>query len=260
MTSKLLDMKKSLFFLLVASQLLLSCKSHYQVTGVDRTTVLVDSRYDVIPNAEAETFIAPFKHVVDSMMSPKVGRIARYMAAKKPESELSNLLADVLVWAGKMYNEQPVFGLYNMGGIRAALAEGDVTYGDVLDVAPFENKICFLTLTGEKTLELFQQIASTGGEAVSHAVKMVMTPDHQLKSVLLNGKPIDPKATYRLATIDYLAQGNDRMDAFKSKTDVNSPQEDSNNLRYIIMDYFREQDKLGKVVDAQIEGRITIEN
>ncbi|MBP5277790.1 MAG: 5'-nucleotidase C-terminal domain-containing protein, partial [Prevotella sp.] len=98
------------------------------------------------------------------------------------------------------------------------------------------------------------------GEAVSHAVKMVMTPDHQLKSVLLNGKPIDPKATYRLATIDYLAQGNDRMDAFKSKTDVNSPQEDSNNLRYIIMDYFREQDKLGKVVDAQIEGRITIEN
>lgn len=254
-------MKKSLFFVLVASQLLLlSCKSQYQVSGIERTRVLVDNRYDGIANTEAEVFIAPFKHVVDSMMSPKVGKVARYMAAMKPESELSNLLADVLVWAGKMYNEKPVFGLYNMGGIRAALAEGDVTYGDVLDVAPFENKICFLTLTGERLLELFQQIASTGGEAVSHAVRMVITPDHQLKSVLLDGKPIDPKATYRLATIDYLAQGNDRMDAFKSKTDVNSPQEESNNLRYIIMDYFREQDKKGIVVDAQIEGRITIEN
>ena len=88
---------------------------------------------------------------------------------------------------------------------------------------------------------------------------MVITADHQLKSVTLNGQPIDPKATYRIATIDYLAQGNDRMDALKSKMDVNSPQEESNNLRYIIMDYFREQDQLGKVVDAQVEGRVTIE-
>ena len=87
-----------------------------------------------------------------------------------------------------------------------------------------------------------------------------MTKDRQLKSVLLDGTPIDPKANYRIATIDYLAQGNDKMEALKSKMDVNSPQEDSNNLRYIIMDYFREQDKLGKVVDAQLEGRIIIEN
>lgn len=253
-------MKKNVLFVLVVSQLLLlSCKSHYQMTGIERTRILVDSRYDAIPNAEAEAFLAPYKHVVDSMMSPKIGKIARYMAAKKPESELSNLLADVLVWAGKKYQEKPVLGLYNMGGIRAAFSAGDVTYGDVLDVAPFENKICFLTLTGEKLTELFQQIASTGGEALSHGVKMVITADHQLKSVTLNGQPIDPKATYRIATIDYLAQGNDRMDALKSKMDVNSPQEESNNLRYIIMDYFREQDQLGKVVDAQVEGRVTIE-
>ena len=147
-----------------------------------------------------------------------------------------------------------------MGGIRAAFAKGKVTYGDVVDVAPFENKICFLTLTGEKLTELFQQIASTSGEALSHGVRMVITADHQLKSVTLNGQPIDPKATYRIATIDYLAQGNDRMDALRSKMDVNSPQDESNNLRYIIMDYFREQDQLGKVVDAKVEGRVTIEN
>ena len=31
-----------------------------------------------------------------------------------------------------------------MGGIRAALAKGKQTVGDVNDMAPFENKICFL--------------------------------------------------------------------------------------------------------------------
>lgn len=80
--------------------------------------------------------------------------------SKKPESDLSNLLCDILVWEGQRRGENPDFAVYNMGGMRASFLKGDITYGDVLAVAPFENKICFLTLTGEKTLELFQQIAS----------------------------------------------------------------------------------------------------
>jgi 2',3'-cyclic-nucleotide 2'-phosphodiesterase (5'-nucleotidase family) len=129
----------------------------------------------------------------------------------------------------------------------------------VLDVAPFENKIAFLTLSGEKVLELFQQMALSGGEAVSHGVQLVITKDHQLKSAKINGEDVDPNASYRIVSIDYVIQGNDRMEAFKAKTNVNSPQEERNNLRYIIMDYFREQMQQGKVVDREIEGRIIVE-
>ena len=204
--------------------------------------------------------MVPYKHDVDSIMSPVVGQIARYMAAKKPESELSNLLADILMWAGKLYQEKPDFSVYNMGGIRAAFAQGEVTYGDVLDVAPFENKIAFVTLSGEKVLELFRQMAMTGGEAVSHGVQMVITSDGKLKSVRINGEDVNPQASYRVASIDYLIQGNDRLEAFKAKTDVKSPQEVSNNLRFIIMDYFREQAAKGIVVDSRIEGRCVVED
>lgn len=147
-----------------------------------------------------------------------------------------------------------------MGGIRAAFAQGEVTYGDVLDVAPFENKIAFVTLSGEKVLELFRQMAMTGGEAVSHGVQMVITSDGKLKSVRINGEEVNPQASYRVASIDYLIQGNDRLEAFKAKTDVNSPQEVSNNLRFIIMDYFREQAAKGIVVDSRIEGRCVVED
>ena len=235
-----------------------SCRSHYEMNGIERSRILVDKRYKA--DAEAEAFLAPFKQRVDSVMSPVVGEIARYMAAQRPESELSNLLADILVWGGKAYGEKPVFGVYNMGGIRAAFAKGKVTYGDVLEVAPFENKICFFTMTGEKVLQLFGEMATTGGEAVSSGVKLVFSKDKKLKSALLHGQEIDPKAQYRVVSIDYLAQGNDKMEAFKAKTDVNSPQEESNNVRYIIMDYFREQAAKGIVVDSRIEGRITIED
>ena len=238
--------------------MLTACGSHYQMTGVERNRVLIDKRYDAHVDEGASQFMVPYKHVVDSMMSPVVGRVARYMAAKRPESPLSNLLADILVWAGKAYGEQPDFALYNMGGIRAALAEGDVTYGDVVEVAPFENKISFCTLTGENVMELFRQVASTGGEALSHGVELVITADGQLKSARLNGKEIDPQAQYRIATIDYVAQGNDKMLAFKKKTDANLPQEVSNNVRFVIMEFLREQMKQGIVVDREVEGRITV--
>ena len=243
----------------VVGMMITSCRSHYVMSGIERSRILVDSRYDALNDAQADAFIAPYKHVVDSMMSPVVGEVAKYMAAHRPESELSNLLADILMWAAERYDEKPVFGVYNMGGIRSGFAKGKVTYGDVLDVAPFENKIAFLTLSGEKVLELFQQMALSGGEAVSHGVQLVITKDHQLKSAKINGEDVDPNASYRIVSIDYVIQGNDRMEAFKAKTNVNSPQEERNNLRYIIMDYFREQMQQGQVVDREIEGRIIVE-
>ena len=235
------------------------CASHYELASVKRTRILVDSRYDAAPDAAAAKFMEPYKHRVDSVMGPVVGEVDHDMTAHRPESDLSNLLADIMVWGAKDYHEKVDFGVYNMGGIRAALSKGKVTYGDVLDIAPFENKICFVTLTGAKVLELFSQMAHTGGEAVSHGVELVFTRDHKLKSARLNGKEIDPKASYRIATLDYLAQSNDKMEAFKSATNVVSPQESSNNTRFIIMNYFKEQTAQGKVVNAHKEGRIRVE-
>jgi 2',3'-cyclic-nucleotide 2'-phosphodiesterase (5'-nucleotidase family) len=133
-----------------------------------------------------------------------------------------------------------------------------VTYGDVLDIAPFENKIAFVTLSGADVLELFSQIALRGGEGVSSAVHMEITADGKLLNATLNGEPIDPQKDYRVTTIDYLLGGNDKMMAFTKGRDINSPQEAANNTRFIIMDYFRAMEKEGKVVDARIEGRIVI--
>lgn len=245
----------------MAAMLLLTgaCKSHYEVASIQRTRILIDSRYDSQPDAKAAEFLQPYKHVVDSVMGPVVGRSSHYMVAKRPEGELSNLLADILVWAAKDYGEQPVFGVYNMGGVRADLPKGDVTYGDVLDIAPFENKIAFITLSGAEVLDLFAEMASVGGEGVSHAVRMVITKDGKLVSATLNGAPIDPQKDYRVTTIDYLLGGTDKMTTFKKSRDVNAPKDVSNNTRFIIMNYFREMSKQGRIVDSKIEGRVTVE-
>jgi 2',3'-cyclic-nucleotide 2'-phosphodiesterase (5'-nucleotidase family) len=252
--------RKTLFLSLFAGVLTFtSCKSHYEVAAVQRSVIMVDARYDVQPDQRAAEFLKPYKHIVDSIMGPVVGRSAKYMTAQRPEGSLSNLLADIMVWAAKDYGETVDMGVYNMGGVRADLPKGEITYGDVLDIAPFENKIAFCTLKGSDLLQLFREMAAVGGEGVSHSVRMVISQDKKLVSVTLNGEPIDEKRDYRLATIDYLLGGTDKMETFKKGTNINSPQDAANNTRFIIMDYFRNETKQGRVVDADIEGRVVVE-
>ena len=240
---------------------MVSCApKHYQIVSVERTRIIVDSRYDQNPDEAAAKFLEPYKRVNDSIMGPVMGQVAHNMHAQRPESDLSNLLSDILIWAAKDYNEQPVLAIYNMGGIRADLTKGNVTYGDILDVAPFENKISFTTLTGEKVMKLFQQIAKRGGEGVSKGVELVVKKGepNELISSKLHGKEIDPQAEYRIATINYLLEGNDGMPALREGTNVISPQEASNNTRFLIMNFFRDMEAKGIVVDSQVEGRIVV--
>ena len=253
-----------LFSGFIAALLMSSCApKHYQLKGVERSRIIIDSRYDQNPDQAAAKFLEPYKRVNDSIMGPVVGQVAHNMHVARPESDLSNLLADILIWAAKDYNEQPVMAVYNKGGIRADFTKGDVTYGDVLDVAPFENKICFTTLTGEKLMELFRQIAHRGGEGVSKGVELVIKMDEtgktgELVSAKLHGQEIDPQAEYRITTLNYVLEGNDGMSAFLDGTNSVRPEEASNNTRFLIMNYFREMQAKGIVVDAQVEGRIKV--
>ena len=251
---------KQLFLASFATLMMVSCApKHYQLTGVERSRIIVDSRYDQNPDQAAANYLAPFKRVNDSIMGPIMGRVAHNMHPDRPESDLTNLLSDILVWAAKDYNEEPVFGMYNKGGVRADLTKGDVTYGDILDVAPFENKISFVTLTGEQLMLLFEQIAQKGGEGVSKGTELVITNDGKLVSARLHGKEIDPQAEYRVTTVNYLLEGNDGMTALTLGTNKVAPEEASNNTRYLIMNYFKDKYAKGEVVDAQVEGRIKIQ-
>jgi 2',3'-cyclic-nucleotide 2'-phosphodiesterase (5'-nucleotidase family) len=215
--------------------------------------------YDVNPDAAALDFLKPYKQKVDSLMGPVVGKVAHDMEAKRPESDLSNLLPDIFMHMAQYYHETPDSAIYNMGGIRADLTKGEVTYGDVLDVAPFENKICFVTLNGEQMITLFQQMAKRGGEGVSRGVELVIEGpenDTKMKSVRLHGKEIDPKAEYRIATINYLLEGNDGMPILKEGTNKIAPDDASNNTRFLIMNYFLDKKAKGEIVDSKVEGRI----
>ena len=94
---------------------------------------------------------------------------------------------------------------------------------------------------------------------MSHGVEMVITKDGKLVSAKINGEPVEPARSYRVATLDYVAQGNDQMEAFKTRTNMVSPQGAENNVRFLIVDYFKDQTAHGIVVAPKVEGRIVVE-
>ncbi|MFQ2772166.1 bifunctional UDP-sugar hydrolase/5'-nucleotidase UshA [Aeromonas caviae] len=106
------------------------------------------------------------------------------------------------------------FGIVNSGGVRASIAEGDISYRDVLTVHPFGNTVNKATMSGNELLTYLGQVATktanTGGYAQFGGIKM--TVDCQAKSVdiaTIGGKAFDPAATYSFSIPSFSAAGGD---------------------------------------------------
>ena len=242
--------------LIAAVVLCLSCKSRqYEVQSIKPHRIEITKALDANPLVEAETFVAKYRVGVDSLRMPYVGQSDMYMAASRPESLLSNWVADALVAEGERQGYHPDLGVTNMGGLRAAMPADTVRRGDILAISPFENYFTILKMRGSDVTALFHDIAALRGEGLSSSARLEITHDGQLKSATLAGEPIDPERIYTIATIDYLADGNDKLYSFKRAVERIGSKELMSNL---LINHLRNLDQQGLKATSQIEGRITI--
>lgn len=171
----------------------------------------IDSRLDRTTDPAIEAMLAPYRKGVDELMGVKIGRTAK--ALDNTEPALLNFVADFCRDRGAQLAGRPVdLALMNKGSLRRSLPKGTITQGEIISMQPFANKVLVLEISGKDLLEAFDVMATRGGDGVSSEVDAKFDPStRRCTSVLLNGKPIDPAATYRVATIDYLANGGDYM-------------------------------------------------
>lgn len=245
---------------LVAGFLLLpSCRTGYSLVAVEGGRIEVTDTLDAFPDSTAVAILAPYRWTVDSIMSPVIGHSAKFMDRFRPESELSNLVADILRFSTAGYIGRVAdVAVTNMGGIRTSLPEGDITYGNIYEITPFENTLCIVKMDGRLLRRLFENIASIHGEGLSGA-RLVITEDGKLVSAAVGGKEIEEDRLYTVATLDYLAEGNDRLDAFTRIPDSEKLIPDGATIRRLFLDYVSEQERAGRKVDSKIEGRIIVQ-
>ena len=192
---------------------------------------------------------------IDSIKSPVLGEATVALEKYIPESPLMNFAADALMEMAQRHSDQKVdIALTNKGGLRSNITAGTITFGDVYNVFTFDNRLAFLTLSGEQLQQLCNEIAAAGGEAIS-GMRLVITREGKLVDATVAGQPIDPQATYRIATLDYLSQGNDNLTTLAQGSNLEVSR---HLLRDLMVEYIKEQTEKGIKISAKCDGRITI--
>jgi 2',3'-cyclic-nucleotide 2'-phosphodiesterase (5'-nucleotidase family) len=239
--------------------LLLSCNQsrQYGITEMSGTIVEMNSTYDSTPHREMGTLVQSYKTELDREMNVVIGKSARFMDYKRPESLLTNLTADVM----KSYGDEHLpdgadIGVMNVHGHRATLPEGTVTVGNLYEIYSFDNAITFLDLKGSDLKKMFDAYARMGGAGISSNVKLVIEGG-KVKSVTIDGQSIDDDKIYHIVTLDYLAEGNDNMSAFRDAvTSANT----GITLRDMMIDWVQEQTRRGNEIESVLDGRIIVTN
>lgn len=255
-------MKRQTFSLLAGAVLavtllLVSCHSSYEITKIEGGRFPMDSTWDAHPDAEATALLRPYKAQIDSVMYQVMGTAEISMDRFRPESPLSNLIADVLREAATGVQGKPAdMGLVNIGGIRNSLTEGDITVGNIYEILPFENSLCVLTMKGTAMKQLFENIASRHGEGVS-GIQLKISKEGKLLQATIAGRPVEDDKIYTVATVDYLADGNDGMTALVQADKRICPE--GATLRSLFMEHVERQTAAGKKITSRTEERITIE-
>ena len=202
------------------------------------------------------------------------------------ETNNGDLIADAILWQAKKDGSLPVadenvIAITNGGGIRAAIAAGDITKKDVNTVLPFGNTVAYVTVKGSVLLEAleastyctpeavgaFPQVAGIKfsidtnkafdqGEQYPGSTYYAPASINRVTIESINGKAFDPEATYVVVTNDFLAAGGDTYYAFSVSTSVDTgiPMDEA------VMSYITEE--LKGVVTAEKygepQGRITV--
>lgn len=170
----------------------------------------VDARLDNRIDTDLAQIIAPYRAGVDSLMNVPVTRSAR--ALPNDREALLNFVADYIKTRGNQLAPGVDFAITNRGGIRRGLPEGTVTQGMVIQMLPFNNRVVVIDIKGADLMDNFDVMARTGGNGLSDGIDVAYDPvTLKATKILVNGKQIDPERTYRVATIDYLANGGDYM-------------------------------------------------
>ena len=197
---------------------------------------------------------------------------------RRAETNLGDLCADA-------YRDQGEadIAFVNGGGVRTNIDKGDITYGDILKVHPFGNEMCVIEVTGQQVLDAlewgaravpeesggFLQVSGLTYEihtyiptpciADENSMCTGISGERRVKNVLVDGEPIDPAATYTLASHNYMLFDNGDGYTFFEGAPV---LQDSVKLdNQVLMDYI--MDTLGGTVSTDYgeltgQGRIVI--
>lgn len=215
----------------------------------------------IAEDAKVTEILKPYaEQVAAKRMEPLgVRTTAEFTHAYAQESSLGNLLADLMREA-----TGADVAFMNGGGIRSNLPKGELKYGDVFEVSPFDNFPAVVTLTGAQLVEMIRLNAAAGRGAlqpsgVRYTIDAAKTGrDRLVSATMANGDPIDPAKLYKVVLPDFLVSGGEGLGALMKEVPAERKSVDLNQpMRELFVSALK---KRKEPVAPKVEGRIVILN
>lgn len=244
-----MNFKHVLFVFMVIG--LVSCKQENYLYKIEGKQIPVSDSLEI--NPQIEEYVKPYRDNLEKNMSTILAySVDTY---SKTDGELNtaigNLMADaVFEEADIIFNKRTGkhidFVLLNHGGIRSILSKGNVTTRTAYELMPFENSVVVVELKGAQIKELIEYLARAKRAHPISKLQLILNNDYSINSAFINDTAIDFDHTYYVATNDYLYNGGDHMDFFKTNDSLFVL---DYKIRNVLLDYFTKKDTLEPVID-----------
>lgn len=191
-----------------------------------KTKDIVSKRAEIVttfqegmePDPEIKKMLEGYEAKVEPIVNRMVGSTSDNLTAKQNEngeSVLGDFIADA---QRKAMNTEIAF--MNPGGIRADIDPGDITWGEVYTVQPFNNELVKMTMTGQQIRDLLNQQWNTR-TAILQISGLTYTWDsnkpvgNRIVSIKLpDGTDLDPAKSYTVTANIFLSGGGDGFTVF----------------------------------------------
>ena len=208
----------------------------------------------VTPDPEVQAIVDRYQAELGAELGETVGTATTAITrVRDGESEMGNFVTDAM----RTYLEGVDFAFTNAGGLRADIDAGPITLAEIYAVLPFNNTLVTMDLTGAQVRQVLEEGANSQyGVVQVSGLTWTFDADapfgSRVTSVTLpDGTPLDPNATYRVATNNFMASGGDQFTTLTQGTNI---VDTGINLVETVVGYLA----VNSPVDPQVEGRLTI--
>ncbi|MBX3161039.1 MAG: bifunctional metallophosphatase/5'-nucleotidase [Deltaproteobacteria bacterium] len=166
----------------------------------------------VVPDANVQKIVDAALAVAGARRGEKLGVTLAGAITKSygTESAEGNWFGDLMLAA----RPEAQVAVTNGGGLRADLPAGELTYGQLFEAMPFDNRFAIVELKGVHLRKLVSTNLQRGGAILSWGglAAVARCKGNSLDvAITVGGKPLVDTQTYKLATSDFLGSGGDGL-------------------------------------------------
>jgi 2',3'-cyclic-nucleotide 2'-phosphodiesterase / 3'-nucleotidase / 5'-nucleotidase len=162
----------------------------------------------VAPDTAIARLVSDAQAEIGPKLAEQVGEAAELIPRGAGEHPLGRLIADAQRW-----KTAAQIAIMNSGGVRAPLAAGPITWGDLYQIQPFDNHLVVLELRGSDLRHALEHAFRRGApDAQVSGITVAYDPSlpagqRVLSIQLADGTPVRDDAVYEVAVNEFLASG-----------------------------------------------------